>query len=119
MSESATMELLLSGRAAVRRTTRLVRIGQVLVGAGRPVVVQSMTNTDTADDFATSMQIAQLARAGSELVRITVNNDEAARAVPKIREKLLQMEAQLHTRVVGQEEALVAVSDAVRRARTR
>jgi (E)-4-hydroxy-3-methylbut-2-enyl-diphosphate synthase len=50
-----------------------------------------MTNTDTADDFATTMQVAQLARAGSELVRITVNNDEAAKAVPKIREKLLQM----------------------------
>jgi (E)-4-hydroxy-3-methylbut-2-enyl-diphosphate synthase len=50
-----------------------------------------MTNTDTADDFATAMQVAQLARAGSELVRITVNNDDAARAVPKIRERLLAM----------------------------
>jgi len=85
------MDLLLSGRAAARRQTRQVRVGHVLIGSGVPVVVQSMTNTDTADDFATTMQVAQLARAGSELVRITVNNDEAAKAVPKIREKLLQM----------------------------
>jgi (E)-4-hydroxy-3-methylbut-2-enyl-diphosphate synthase len=68
-----------------------VRVGQVEIGAGAPIVVQSMTNTDTAHDFATAMQVAQLARAGSELVRITVNNDEAARAVPKIRERLLAM----------------------------
>ena len=88
---TADMDLLLSGRAAVRRQTRQVRVGRVLIGSDAPVVVQSMTNTDTADDFATTMQVAQLARAGSELVRITVNNDEAARAVPKIREKLLQM----------------------------
>ena len=85
------MDLLLSGRAAARRQTRQVRVGNVLIGSDAPVVVQSMTNTDTADDFATTMQVAQLARAGSELVRITVNNDEAAKAVPKIREKLLQM----------------------------
>jgi (E)-4-hydroxy-3-methylbut-2-enyl-diphosphate synthase len=85
------MDLLLSGRSAARRITRQVKVGNVLIGAGAPVVVQSMTNTDTADDFATTMQIAQLARAGSELVRITVNNDEAAKAVPKIREKLLAM----------------------------
>jgi (E)-4-hydroxy-3-methylbut-2-enyl-diphosphate synthase len=85
------MDLLLSGRAAARRQTRQVRVGHVLIGSDAPVVVQSMTNTDTADDFATTMQVAQLARAGSELVRITVNNDEAAKAVPKIREKLLQM----------------------------
>ncbi len=85
------MDLLLSGRAAARRQTRQVRVGHVLIGSDAPVVVQSMTNTDTADDFATTMQVAQLARAGSELVRITVNNDEAAKAVPKIRDKLLQM----------------------------
>ena len=85
------MDLLLSGRSAARRQTRQVRVGNVLIGSDAPVVVQSMTNTDTADDFATTMQVAQLARAGSELVRITVNNDEAAKAVPKIREKLLQM----------------------------
>jgi (E)-4-hydroxy-3-methylbut-2-enyl-diphosphate synthase len=85
------MDLLLSGRAAARRVTREVRIGSVVIGSAGPIVVQSMTNTDTADDFATSMQVAQLARAGSELVRITVNNDEAAKAVPKIRDKLLSM----------------------------
>lgn len=66
-------------------------IGGVGVGGTAPVVVQSMTNTDTEDVFATSMQVAQLARAGSELVRITVNTREAAAAVPKIRERLAQM----------------------------
>ncbi len=85
------MDLLISGRAGARRLSRQVRVGHVLIGSDAPVVVQSMTNTDTADDFATTMQIAQLARAGSELVRITVNNDETAKAVPKIREKLLSM----------------------------
>jgi (E)-4-hydroxy-3-methylbut-2-enyl-diphosphate synthase len=80
-----------SASALSRHPTRLVQIGQVLVGSTAPVVVQSMTNTDTADHIATAIQIAQLARAGSELVRITVNNDEAAKAVPKIREQLLKM----------------------------
>ena len=74
-----------------RRITRQVRIGQVAVGGGAPVVVQSMTNTDTVDDFGTAMQVAELARAGSELVRITVNTREAAAAVPKIRDRLLAM----------------------------
>jgi (E)-4-hydroxy-3-methylbut-2-enyl-diphosphate synthase len=60
----------------------------VLIGSGHPIVVQSMTNTDTADADATAIQVAQLAHAGSELVRVTVNNDEAAQAVPLIREKL-------------------------------
>jgi (E)-4-hydroxy-3-methylbut-2-enyl-diphosphate synthase len=68
-----------------------VRIGKVGVGGTAPIVVQSMTNTDTADVFATAMQVAQLARAGSELVRITVNTREAAAAVPKIRERLAQL----------------------------
>jgi (E)-4-hydroxy-3-methylbut-2-enyl-diphosphate synthase len=63
-------------------------IGDVPVGSSHPVVVQSMTNTDTADPDATALQVAQLAHAGSELVRVTVNNDEAAQAVPVIREKL-------------------------------
>jgi (E)-4-hydroxy-3-methylbut-2-enyl-diphosphate synthase len=67
-----------------------VRVGSVNVGGGAPVVVQSMTNTDTADAAATVQQIIELARAGSELVRITVNSDEAARAVPVIHEQLLQ-----------------------------
>jgi (E)-4-hydroxy-3-methylbut-2-enyl-diphosphate synthase len=62
--------------------------GAVTVGGGAPVVVQSMTNTDTADIDATVAQVSQLARAGSELVRITVDRDEAAAAVPKIRERL-------------------------------
>src|SRR5918992_1798258 len=71
-----------------RRDTVTVSIGGVPVGSAHPVVVQSMTNTDTADADATAIQVAQLAHAGSELVRITVNNDAAAEAVPLIREKL-------------------------------
>jgi (E)-4-hydroxy-3-methylbut-2-enyl-diphosphate synthase len=70
------------------RQTATVDVGGVLVGSGHPIVVQSMTNTDTADADATAIQVAQLAHAGSELVRVTVNNDDAARAVPVIREKL-------------------------------
>ncbi len=81
----------LSGRPAHRHPTRTVLVGGVAIGGEAPVVVQSMTNTDTADDFATAMQVAALARAGSELVRITVDTQESARAVPKIRERLLQM----------------------------
>jgi len=73
---------------AARRHSVPVRIGAVAVGGGAPVVVQSMTNTDTADAEATARQVAELARAGSELVRITVDRDEAAAAVPKIKEKL-------------------------------
>ena len=72
-----------------RRSSVEVQIGQVLIGNGNPVVVQSMTNTDTADALATASQVAVLARSGSELVRITVNNDEAAKAVPEIIERLL------------------------------
>jgi (E)-4-hydroxy-3-methylbut-2-enyl-diphosphate synthase len=71
-----------------RRQSPTVEEGGVPVGSGHPIVVQSMTNTDTADADATAIQVAQLAHAGSELVRVTVNNDEAARAVPVIREKL-------------------------------
>ena len=73
---------------AVRRRSVAVRIGSVKVGGGEPVVVQSMTNTDTADATATVKQVQQLAAAGSELVRITVNNDDAARQVMRIRERL-------------------------------
>ena len=72
----------------VRRPTGTVLVGGVPVGSAHPVVVQSMTNTDTADADATAIQVAQLAHAGSELVRVTVNNDAAALAVPVIREKL-------------------------------
>ena len=78
------------GRLA-RRQARVARVGGVAIGGNHPVVVQSMTNTDTADEVATTVQVAQLARAGSEIVRITVNTQEAARAVPKIRERLLAM----------------------------
>jgi len=78
-----------------RRRTRqgVVRWGShaVTVGGDAPVRVQSMTNTDTADAIATAIQVKELAQAGSELVRITVNNDEAARAVPHIREQLDRM----------------------------
>jgi (E)-4-hydroxy-3-methylbut-2-enyl-diphosphate synthase len=74
-----------------RRQSVAVRIGGIDVGAGAPVVVQSMTNTDTADIVATTRQVAELARAGSELVRITVNTPEAAAAVPHIRERLDMM----------------------------
>jgi len=65
-----------------------VRVGSIIIGGGHPVVVQSMTNTDTADAAATARQVQQLAAAGSELVRITVNTEEAAAAVPRIRDML-------------------------------
>jgi (E)-4-hydroxy-3-methylbut-2-enyl-diphosphate synthase len=69
---------------AARRRSVAVDVGGVVVGGGHPVVVQSMTNTDTADVDATAIQVARLAHAGSELVRITVNNESAAAAVPEI-----------------------------------
>ncbi|KRE16973.1 4-hydroxy-3-methylbut-2-en-1-yl diphosphate synthase [Bosea sp. Root381] len=71
-----------------RHLTVPVKVGNVTVGGGAPIVVQSMTNTDTADIAGTVAQVAALARQGSELVRITVDRDEAAAAVPKIRERL-------------------------------
>lgn len=77
--------------AAPRRASVGVDIAGVLVGGHNPVVVQSMTNTDTADVVATTKQVAELWRAGSELVRITVNTPEAAAAVPRIRERLDMM----------------------------
>jgi (E)-4-hydroxy-3-methylbut-2-enyl-diphosphate synthase len=73
---------------APRRRSVAVRIGAVTVGGGAPVVVQSMTNTDTADIAATARQVRELAEAGSELVRVTVNTDEAAAAVPHVRDRL-------------------------------
>jgi (E)-4-hydroxy-3-methylbut-2-enyl-diphosphate synthase len=73
-----------------RRKSVAVDVGGVTVGGGAPVVVQSMTNTDTADVAGTVAQVAALARAGSELVRITVDRDEAAAAVPHIKERLLK-----------------------------
>ena len=77
--------------AQPRRFARTVRVGPVLVGGNAPIVVQSMTNTDTADVAGTVKQVAQLWRAGSELVRVTVNNAESAAAVPRIVEKLSMM----------------------------
>ena len=71
-----------------RKNTVGVKVGQVQIGGGAPVVVQSMTNTDTADVGSTVQQIYELARAGSELVRVTVNNEASAEAVPRIREQL-------------------------------
>src|SRR5579872_6256366 len=76
---------------AERHKTVAVQVGNVTVGGGAPVVVQSMTNTDTADADGTARQVAALARAGSEIVRITVDRDEAAAAVPHIKERLLRM----------------------------
>jgi (E)-4-hydroxy-3-methylbut-2-enyl-diphosphate synthase len=83
---TASPSLLLSPR----RQSVAVDVGGVTVGGGAPIVVQSMTNTDTADVDGTVAQVAALARAGSEIVRITVDRDEAAKAVPHIREKLLK-----------------------------
>ena len=74
-----------------RHKSVAVDVGGVMVGGGAPIVVQSMTNTDTADVEGTARQVAALARAGSELVRITVDRDEAAAAVPHIKERLLQI----------------------------
>ena len=75
----------------LRRATRQVEVGGVKVGGSAPVVVQSMTNTDTADVASTTKQVAELWRAGSELVRVTVNNAESAAAVPRIVDKLAMM----------------------------
>jgi (E)-4-hydroxy-3-methylbut-2-enyl-diphosphate synthase len=72
----------------VRRSTPSVSVGGVLVGSAHPIVVQSMTNTDTADAAGTAAQVAHLARAGSQMVRVTVNNDAAAAAIPEIVQRL-------------------------------
>ena len=72
----------------VRKQTVGVKVGNVQIGGGAPIVIQSMTNTDTADVESTSKQIIELARAGSELVRVTVNNEESAEAVPHIRDRI-------------------------------
>jgi len=74
-----------------RRKTVTAIVGGVPVGSSHPVVVQSMTNTDTADALGTALQVAELARAGSRLVRVTVNNDDAARALPEIASRLVDM----------------------------
>ena len=87
MLEFETMTNLLTSR----RASIPVAVGGVIIGGEAPIVVQSMTNTDTADVEATARQSAELARAGSEIVRITVDRDEAAKAVPHIRDRLAQM----------------------------
>lgn len=83
----------------VRKNTKAVMVGNVQVGGGAPVVVQSMTNTDTADVKSTVDQVAHLFLTGSEIVRMTVNNGQAAKAVPFIREELASMG--LHIPLVG------------------
>jgi (E)-4-hydroxy-3-methylbut-2-enyl-diphosphate synthase len=85
------MKCYLEHGLAPRRGSRQVRVGHVAIGGDAPIVVQSMTNTDTADIAATVMQVAALARAGSEIVRVTVNNAEAAAAVPAVRDQLDKM----------------------------
>lgn len=82
-----------------RRQTVTVNVGGVAIGSAHPIVVQSMTNTDTANAEATAIQVAQLARAGSELVRVTVNNREAAAALPEIVARL--QEVGLNVPIVG------------------
>ena len=86
MPDQATSSL--DRPAITRHRTRVVLVGGIPVGGGHPIVVQSMTNTDTADIAATVAQAKALADAGSELVRVTVNTAEAAAAVPVIRERL-------------------------------
>ncbi len=85
--------------ASARRVSVPVNVGGVIVGGGAPIVVQSMTNTDTADIEKTTQQVADLCRAGSEIVRVTVDRDEAAAAVPHIRDRLLKMN--LNVPIVG------------------
>lgn len=89
----------MSTSAIHRKITKAVMVGQAQVGGGAPVVVQSMTNTDTADIESTVKQVAHLYLSGSEIVRMTVNNGQAAKAVPKIREELEAMG--LHIPLVG------------------
>src|SRR5262245_23369432 len=86
-----SLAALTAAEPLARHKTVPVQVGNVTVGGGAPIVVQSMTNTDTADVEGTARQVAALHRAGSELVRVTVDRDEAAAAVPHIKERLLQM----------------------------
>src|ERR1035437_3140465 len=85
---TVTQEHHMSTATQERHKSIAVDVGGVMVGGGAPIVVQSMTNTDSADVEGTARQVAALARAGSELVRITVDRDEAAAAVPHIRDEL-------------------------------
>src|SRR5690606_27501250 len=85
---SMSMDQIFLDRQLPRRQTVGVRVGDVVVGGGAPVVVQSMTNTDTADDDATVAPVAPQARAGSSILRVAVDRDESAEAVPTIRDRL-------------------------------
>src|SRR3954469_22338649 len=89
----------LQDAAIARRQSRAVLVGGVCMCCGAPIVGQSMTNTDTADIASTVAQVKALARAGSELVRVTVNTDEAAASVPHIRDQLAKMN--VHVPIVG------------------
>jgi (E)-4-hydroxy-3-methylbut-2-enyl-diphosphate synthase len=90
MSESRNQNMSdFAGPIRARRATVGVRVGRVMVGGGAPVVVQSMTNTDTADAATTARQCIELAQAGSEMVRVTVNVPEAAAAVPEVKQRML------------------------------
>ncbi len=91
ISLQRTLNRSMTSTLVPRRASIPVDVGGVVIGGDAPIVVQSMTNTDTADVEGTARQSADLARAGSEIVRITVDRDEAAKAVPKIRDRLLQM----------------------------
>ncbi len=82
-------------KVSERRATPTVRVGNILIGSEHPILVQSMTNTDTADAKSTAIQVSELARAGSELVRITVNRLEAAQAVPEIARRLEMMSCEV------------------------
>lgn len=82
-----------------RKNTIPVKVGNVQIGGGAPIVIQSMTNTDTADVDSTVQQVYELARAGSELVRVTVNNEASAEALPRIREKLAARDC--HVPIIG------------------
>jgi (E)-4-hydroxy-3-methylbut-2-enyl-diphosphate synthase len=88
-------DLTISAEVAGRRKTPTVQVGNISIGSGHPVVVQSMTNTDTADAKSTARQVAELARVGSELVRITVNTLAAAQAVPDIARRLEMMSCEV------------------------
>ncbi len=82
-----------------RHKTHEVKVGNILIGGNQPIIVQSMTNTDTADIESTVKQVIELSDAGSEIVRLTVNNKEAAKAIPYIKEELIKKE--VHTPLVG------------------
>ena len=86
MAQSSPPASAVNGHASRRRLSKVAMVGGVAIGGMNPIVVQSMTDTDTADVEATTAQVKLLADAGSEMVRVTVNNDDAARAVPEIRE---------------------------------